>query len=177
MTMETTVPPGGVRAEPGELTWTAPTARERLGLLSRTGSVTIVGASNNRARPSFFVATYLLSSSKYRVNFVNPRLDTLLGQPVYPSLADVPGGVDLVSVFRKHSDLPEVADEVIAAGARTLWLQLGLWHEPVAEHACKAGLDVVMNRCVKIEHARFAGGLHLAGFNTGVISSRRQSKP
>jgi predicted CoA-binding protein len=153
------------------------TARERLRILSRTESVTIVGASNNPARPSFFVATYLLSSSKYQVNFVNPRLTELLGQPVYPTLADVPGGVDLVSVFRKHDDLPDVAEEVIAAGARTLWLQLGLWHEPVAERATSAGLDAVMNRCVKIEHARFAGGLHLAGFNTGVISSRRQSKP
>lgn len=152
-------------------------ARERLRILSRTESVTIVGASNNPARPSYFVATYLLSSSKYKVNFVNPRLGELLGQPVYPTLADVPGGVDLVSVFRKHDDLPGVAEEVIAAGARTLWLQLGLWHEPVAKLAGDAGLDVVMNRCVKIEHARFAGGLHLAGFNTGVISSRRQSKP
>jgi predicted CoA-binding protein len=153
------------------------TARERLRILSRTESVTIVGASSNPARPSFFVATYLLSSSKYRVNFVNPRLGELLGQPVYPTLADVPGGVDLVSVFRRHDDLPEVAEEVIAAGARTLWLQLGLWHEPVAHRGAEAGLDVVMNRCVKIEHARFAGGLHLAGFNTGVISSRRQSRP
>jgi predicted CoA-binding protein len=152
-------------------------ARERLRILSRTESVTIVGASNNPARPSFFVATYLLSSTKYRVNFVNPRLNELLGQPVYPSLKDVPGGVDLVSVFRKHDDLPDVAEEVIAAGARTLWLQLGLWHEPVAERATEAGLDAVMNRCVKIEHARFAGGLHIAGFNTGVISSRRQSSP
>jgi predicted CoA-binding protein len=152
-------------------------ARDRLRILSGTESVTIVGASDNPARPSFFVATYLLSSSKYRVNFVNPRLKALLGQPVYPSVADVPGGVDLVSVFRKHDDLSEVAEEVISAGARTLWLQLGLWHEPVAKLAAEAGLDVVMNRCVKIEHARFAGGLHLAGFNTGVISSRRQSSP
>ncbi|WP_158888948.1 CoA-binding protein [Amycolatopsis anabasis] len=177
MTLETTVPEGGIRAVDDVLTWTPPTARERLSLLSRTKSVTIVGASNNPARPSYFVATYLLSSSDYQVNFVNPRLDELLGQPVYPSLEEVPGGVDLVSVFRKHEDLPQVAADVIAAGARTLWLQLGLWHEPVAQHATDAGLDVVMNRCVKIEHARFAGGLHLAGFNTGVISSRRQSKP
>jgi uncharacterized protein len=151
-------------------------APERLRILSRTKSVTIVGASDNPARPSYFVATYLLSSSKYRVNFVNPRLKSLLGRPVYASLADVPD-VDLVSVFRKHDDLPAVAEDVIAAGARTLWLQLGLWHEPVAERAQEAGLDVVMNRCVKIEHARFAGGLHIAGFNTGVISSRRQSTP
>ncbi|MFD4192528.1 MULTISPECIES: CoA-binding protein [Amycolatopsis] len=175
MSLETTVPAGAVRSE-SPLSWSPPTARERLALLSRTKSVTIVGASDNPARPSYFVATYLLSSSEYEVHFVNPRLSSLLGRPVYPSLADVPGEPDLVSVFRKHSDLPEVAEEVIKAGARTLWLQLGLWHEPVAQRASEAGLDVVMNRCVKIEHARFAGGLHLAGFNTGVISSRRRLK-
>ena len=156
--------------------WTPPSARERLGILRRTKSVAVVGASNNPARPSFFVATYLLSSSRYQVSFVNPRLKELLGHPVYPSLADVPD-VDLVSVFRKHDDLPEVTEEVIKAGARTLWLQLGLWHDEVAERGAGAGLDVVMNRCVKVEHARFAGGLHLAGLNTGVISSRRQSTP
>jgi predicted CoA-binding protein len=152
-------------------------AVERRAILNRTKSVTLVGASANPSRPSYFVATYLLSSTRYEVSFVNPRLDTLLGKPVYASLADVPGEPDLVSVFRKHDDLPQVAEEVVAAGARTLWLQLGLWHEPVADRAREAGLDVVMNRCVKIEHARFAGGLHLAGFNTGVISSRRQSAP
>ncbi|MFD9888834.1 CoA-binding protein [Amycolatopsis sp. NPDC059027] len=152
-------------------------AVERRRILGRTKSVTLVGASANPARPSYFVATYLLSSTRYEVNFVNPRLDTLLGRPVYPSLKDVPGEVDLVSVFRKHDDLPQVAEEVIDVGARTLWLQLGLWHEDVAARGRESGLDVVMNRCVKIEHARFAGGLHLAGFNTGVISSRRQSAP
>ena len=152
-------------------------AVERRAILNRTKSVTLVGASDNPARPSYFVATYLLSSTRYEVNFVNPRLDTLFGKPVYGSLKDLPEEPDLVSVFRKHDDLPQVAEEVIDAGARTLWLQLGLWHEPVAERARAAGLDVVMNRCVKIEHARFAGGLHLAGFNTGVISSRRQSAP
>ena len=157
------------------MTWTSPSARDRRDILRDTRSVTIVGASNNPARPSYFVATYLLASTNYQVTFVNPRLTELLGQPVYPSLADLPGKPDLVSVFRKHDDLPGVADEVIAAGARTLWLQLGLWHEPVAEHATQAGLTVVMNRCVKIEHARFAGGLHLAGFNTGVVSSRRHA--
>lgn len=155
-------------------TWEGPSARERRRILGATRTLAIVGTSANPARPSYFVATYLLSSTPYQVMFVNPRLDTLLGQPVYPSLADLPAKPDLVSVFRKHDDLPAVADEVIAAGARTLWLQLGLWHEPVARHAEEKGLTVVMNRCVKIEHARFAGGLHLAGFNTGVVSSRRR---
>jgi predicted CoA-binding protein len=155
------------------VTWTGPSAARRREILLETKRVAVVGASANTARPSFFVATYLLSSTRYEVTFVNPRLDSLLGEPVYPSLADLPKPPDLVSVFRKHNDLPAVAEEVIDAGAGTLWLQLGLWHEPVASRAEAAGLNVVMNRCVKIEHARFAGGLHLAGFDTGVISSRR----
>jgi hypothetical protein len=157
-----------------ETPWQGPTARERRRILGATRTVALVGASANKARPSYFVATYLLSSTPFQVYFVNPRAQEILGRPAYASLADLPERPDLVSVFRKHDDLPEVADEVIAAGARTLWLQLGLWHEPVARHAEGKGLQVVMNRCVKIEHARFAGGLHLAGFNTGVVSSRRK---
>ena len=155
--------------------WTAPTARQRWEIISSTKSVAMVGASANPARPSYFVATYLLSSSCSFDNiwFVNPAADEILGRPVYKSLADLPGVPDMVDVFRKPSDLPEVTDEAIAIGARTLWLQLGLWDEAVAECASGAGLDVVMNRCLKIEHARWAGGLHLAGFDTGVISSRR----
>lgn len=155
------------------MTWTNPTARERQRILSETKTVAIVGASDNPARPSYFVATYLLSSTNYTVYFVNPRLSTLLGHPVYPSLADLPEKPDLVSVFRKASDIPAVAEDVIAAGARTLWMQLGIRNEPAAQHTHEQGLNVVMDRCVKIEHARFAGGLHLAGFNTGVVSSRR----
>ncbi|MEV4318435.1 CoA-binding protein [Actinocrispum sp. NPDC049592] len=155
------------------MTWTSPSAAQRREILLDTKRVALVGASANTARPSYFVATYLLSSTPYEIYFVNPRLDSLLGSPVYPSLKDLPKPPDLVSVFRKHDDLPGVAEEVIDAGAKTLWLQLGLWHEPVAERGVEAGLNVVMNRCVKIEHARFAGGLHLAGFDTGVISSRR----
>ena len=155
--------------------WTPPSARKRWEIISRTKSVAMVGASANPARPSYFVATYLLSSSCSFDNvwFVNPAADEILGRPVYKSLADLPEPPDLVDVFRKPSDLPEVADEAIAAGAKTLWLQLGLEDEAVAQHAHSAGLDVVMNRCLKIEHARWAGGLHLAGFDTGVISSRR----
>jgi len=153
--------------------WSAPDAMERLAILRRTRTVALVGASDNPARASYFVATYLLSSSPFEVWFVNPRVKQILDRPVYPSLADLPGAPDLVSVFRRHSDLPQVLDEAIGARARVLWLQLGLWHDEVAERGTAAGLTVVMNRCLKIEHARFAGGLHLAGFNTGVISSRR----
>ncbi|GMA31318.1 CoA-binding protein [Litorihabitans aurantiacus] len=154
-------------------TWIGPSAPERLALLRRTRSVAIVGASANTARASFFVATYLLSSSPYDVYFVNPRASEILGHPVYPSLADLPVVPDLVDVFRRHDDLPGVLEETLEVGAKALWLQLGSWHEDVARRGQEAGLDVVMDRCLKIEHARFHGGLHLAGFDTGVISSRR----
>ena len=154
-------------------TWTGPGASERQEILRRTRSIAMVGASANPARASFFVATYLLSSTPYEVYFVNPRATEILGRRVYPALADLPAVPDLVDVFRRHDDLPTVLAETLALGASTLWLQLGSWHEEVARAAQQAGLTVVMDRCVKIEHARFHGGLHLAGFDTGVISSRR----
>ncbi|CAG7614698.1 CoA-binding protein [Leucobacter soli] len=161
-------------AAPAARTWQGPSAPARLGILRRAKSIAIVGASNNPARASYFVATYLLASSPYDVYFVNPRADEILGRKVYASLADLPVVPDIVDVFRKHDDLPEVAREAVAIGAKTLWLQLGSWNEEAAAIAEAAGLDVVMDRCVKIEHARFHGGLHLAGFDTGVISSKRQ---
>jgi len=157
-----------------ERSWVGPSAGERLNLLSKAKSIAIVGASDKPSRASYFVATYLLSSSPYKVYFVNPVATEILGQPVYKSLADLPEAPDLVDVFRKHDDLPGVAQEAIDAGAKTLWLQLGSWNEEAAAIAENAGLSVVMDRCVKIEHARFHGGLHLAGFDTGVISSKRQ---
>ena len=163
---------GGVLTT-AERTWEGPGAKERLAILRRTRSIAIVGASSNPSRASYFVATYLLSSSPYDVYFVNPAATEILGHPAYGSLADLPVVPDLVDVFRKPADLPGVLDEARAVGARALWLQLGLWHEAVAHDAQDAGLDVVMDRCVKIEHARFHGGLHLAGFDTGVVSSRR----
>ncbi|MCE0487879.1 CoA-binding protein [Ornithinimicrobium sediminis] len=155
--------------------WTGPGAQERLAILRRTRSVAVVGASANASRASYFVTTYLLSSSDYRVYLVNPRASEILGQPVYPSLDALPEKPDLVDVFRRHDDLPEVLEETLDVGAATLWLQLGSWHEDVARRGEEQGLSVVMDRCVKIEHARFDGGLHLAGFDTGVITSRRDS--
>lgn len=154
-------------------TWTGPSASERLAILRRTRSVAIVGASNNPARASFFVSTYLLSSSDFDVFFVNPNASEILGRPAYPSLEALPVVPDLVDVFRRHDDLPTVLADTIAVGAKTFWLQLGSWHEDVARDGEAAGLEVVMDRCIKIEHARFHGGLHLAGFDTGTISSRR----
>lgn len=156
------------------MTWTAPTARERLALLRDAKTIAIVGASDNPARASYFVGTYLLSSTDFTVWFVNPMAETILGHTAYASLAELPAPPDIVDVFRKPSDLPQVLDEAIAAHAQTLWLQLGISDDAIAERASQAGLNVVMNRCIKIEHARFHGGLHLAGFNTGVITSRRR---
>jgi predicted CoA-binding protein len=158
--------------------WQPPSARERLAILEQTRTVAIVGASSNPSRASYFVATYLLSSSTdYTVWFVNPRQTSILSHPVYPSLDALPESPDLVDVFRKESELPEVATEAVAVGARTFWAQLGLWSDEAAAIATSAGLSVVMNRCLKIEHARFAGGLHLAGFDTGVISAKRTQRP
>jgi uncharacterized protein len=159
--------------EPSAPAWQPPSARTRLALMRRTTTVAMVGASTNPARPSYFVATYLLSSSPFEVYFVNPRATELLGQPVYPSLDALPVVPDLVDVFRRADDLPEVLDDAIEVGAKAVWFQLGLSRDDVALDAEAAGLDVVMDRCLKIEHARFHGGLHLAGFDTGVISSRR----
>ncbi len=157
-------------------TWVGPSARQRLGILRRAQSIAIVGASPNAARSSYFVGTYLLSSSDYRVYFVNPNADTILGQKAYPDLASLPEVPDVVDVFRKSSDIPSVIDDVLAVGATTVWLQLGIWNEEAARFGESNGLTVVMDRCIKIEHARFHGGLHLLGFDTGVISSRKAAR-
>ena len=133
----------------------------------------MVGVSVNSSRPSNFVATYLLSSSAdFEVYFVNPMVDQILDQPCYSSLEDLPVAPDMVNVFRRPEDLPEVAEQAVAIGAQSFWTQLGLWNVEAATIAVEAGLDLVMDRCLKIEHARFHGGLHLAGFDTGVIDSR-----
>jgi hypothetical protein len=154
-------------------TWTGPDALARQRILRDTRTVAIVGASANPSRASYFVWTYLKSSSDYDVYLVNPTITEVDGTPVYPTLAELPVVPDLVDVFRRYDDLPSVLDDTIKVGAKTIWLQLGLWHEQVAGDAETAGLQVAMDRCLKIEHARFHGGLHLAGFNTGVIDSRR----
>jgi len=153
--------------------WDGPSAKERLGLLRSARSVAVVGASANPARSSYFVGTYLLRSTDYRVYFVNPNADEILGQKAYPDLASLPEVPDIVDVFRKASDIPSVVDEVVAVGAPTVWVQLGIWNEEAARYGESRGLNVVMDRCIKIEHARFHGGLHLLGFDTGQITSRK----
>ena len=154
--------------------WRPPSAGERKRILDRTRSIAIVGASSNPSRASYFVTTYLMgSSADYTVYLVNPRENEILGRPVYPSLSDLPETPDMVDVFRRPDDLPPIATDAVEVGATCFWTQLGLWSPEAAQIASEGGLDVVMDRCTKIEHARFAGGLHLAGFDTGVIDSRR----
>jgi len=148
-------------------------AAERLDLMQRTNTVAIVGMSANTSRASHFVAKYLAGKADWTVWYVNPRETEILGQTVYPSLSDLPEQPDLVDVFRRTDDLPAVVDDSIDAGAKAVWFQLGLEHPDAAAAASEAGLDMVQNRCLKVEHARFAGGLHTAGFVTGVIDSRR----
>ena len=154
-------------------TWIGPDAKQRLRILNAAKSVAIVGASPKPQRSSYFVGTYLQQSSDYRVYFVNPNETEILGQPAYPSLADLPEVPDIVVVFRRGSDIPSVVDDVVAAGAKTIWVQLGIWNEQAAYYGEEQGLTVVMDRCIKVEHARFHGGLHLLGFDTGQITSRR----
>ena len=153
--------------------WTEPSATARLDLLRRTRTIAMVGVSANTSRPSNFVATYLLSSSAdFEVYFVNPMVDEILGEQCYATLEDLPVTPDMVDVFRRSEDLPEVAQEAVAIGAQSFWTPLGLWNVEAAGIVVEAGMDLVMDRCLKIEHARFHGGLHLAGFDTGVIDSR-----
>jgi predicted CoA-binding protein len=164
---------GQASAVTEERIWEGPGAKARLGILQRAKSVAIVGASPNSARASYFVGTYLQQSSNYRLYFVNPMADTILGQKAYPDLASLPEVPDIVDVFRKASDIPSVIDEVLAVGAPTVWVQLGIWNEDAARYGESKGLTVVMDRCIKIEHARFHGGLHLLGFDTGQITARK----
>jgi predicted CoA-binding protein len=153
-----------------------PSATERLAIIRSTQTVAILGMSADPSRASYFVATYLLSSSCRfeEVWFVNPKGGEIFGRPVYPSLAALPAAPDLVDVFRRQSDLPAAAREFVAIpGAKVFWCQLGLFSQEAVDIVTGAGRIAVMGRCLKIEHARFAGGLHTAGFNTGVVSARR----
>jgi uncharacterized protein len=154
-------------------TWVGPSAKERLAILRKAKSIAIVGASPNPARSSYFVGTYLQQSSDYKLYFVNPNADTILGEKAYPDLQSLPEVPDIVDVFRKASDIPSVIDDVLAVGAKTVWVQLGIWNEEAAYYGESKGLTVVMDRCIKVEHARFHGNLHLLGFDTGVISARK----
>jgi predicted CoA-binding protein len=138
--------------------------------------IAVVGLSPSWNRPSYFAAKYMLEHG-YTVIPVNPAAPEILGQKSYPDLAAIPVKVDMVDVFRKPEDALPIAREAVRIGARCLWLQLGVINPAAAELAAAAGLDVVIDRCVKIEYARLFGGLNYAGVNTRVISAKRPSCP
>jgi uncharacterized protein len=143
-------------------------------ILKTCRTVAVVGLSAEWHRPSFFVAKYLQQHG-YRVIPVNPRYagQQILGEKVFARLEDIPEPVDMVDVFRRTEDVLPIAESAVAIGARCLWQQIGVVNHEAAEFARAAGLDAVMDRCVKIEHGRLFGGLHWAGVNTRVISARR----
>lgn len=141
-------------------------------VLAQSRTIAVVGLSANWYRPSYFAAKYMQDHG-YRIIPVNPNYDEVLGERCYRSVGDIPGAVDIVDCFRRTDEMPALAHEAIAKGAKVLWMQLGIRNDEAASLANAAGLDVVANRCVKIEHARILGGLNWAGVNTGVISSRR----
>jgi predicted CoA-binding protein len=146
-------------------------AADCLRILQSYRRIAMVGLSANPMRPSHFAAIYMLSKG-YDIVPVNPREKQILGRACYASVRDVPGAVEIVDIFREPAAVPGVVEDAIAVGAKVVWMQLGVVHEEAAERARQAGLEVVMDRCVKIEHARFFGGLNMLGLRTGVISSR-----
>lgn len=144
-------------------------------ILTRTKRVAVVGVSGNPVRPSFYVARYLHLKG-FKVIPVNPKLvgERLFGAPVVSSLTDIEGQVDLVDIFRRSEAVPEIVDEALETldGLRTIWMQIGVTHDKAAAKAQDAGLDVIQNRCPKIEYQRLFGELRMGGFATGVISSK-----
>ncbi len=141
-------------------------------ILKGCRTIAVVGLSAEWHRPSYFAAKYMQQHG-YRIVPVNPRYETILGERCYARLEDIPFPVDMVDVFRKPADVPPIAQGTIAIGAKCLWQQLGVKNLEADALARGAGLDSVMDRCVKIEHARLFGGLHWAGVNTKVISAKR----
>jgi len=141
-------------------------------ILSENKRVAIVGLSDNWSRPSNFVGKYLLEHG-FEAIPVNPKYDEILGQKCYADLKDIPTPVDIVDLFQRADRVMPFVEDAIKIGARVVWMQLGIVNEEAAQKARDAGLEVVMDRCVKIEYARLFGGLNTAGVNTGVISAQR----
>ena len=141
-------------------------------ILHTSKTIAVVGLSADWFRPSFFAAKYMQEHG-YRVIPVNPKYPEILGEKCYRSLRDIPEKVDIVDVFRKTADVMPIAEDAIAIGAKVLWQQLGVQNEAAAAKAQAAGLETVMNRCVKIEHGRLFGGLNWVGVNTHIISAKR----
>jgi hypothetical protein len=152
------------------------TPAQRRDLLERSKTVAVVGASNNPMRPSYTVFSYLRTQHHFGIAAINPTIAEIDGVPAYPSLtayAQANGAPDIVDVFRKPSEVTALVQEAIAVGAKAIWFQYGVINEEAIALADKAGLDVVVDRCMKVESARFNGGLSMTGLNSGIITSRR----
>ena len=152
------------------------TVSQRRALLARSRTVAMVGASPNPTRPSYFVFSYLRTKGVLDVYPINPTTVAIDGVTAYPTLAAFAaerGAPDIVDVFRKASDAPSVARDAVAVGAKAIWFQYGVINDEAIRIADAAGLDVVVDRCIKVECARFDGGLSIGGLNSGLISSKR----
>ena len=134
------------------MTWSAPSNTEVKALLEGAKNVAIVGISNKEDRASYQVARWLQANAHFKLFFVNPVIDEVLGQKTYASLADIPEQIDIVDVFRKSEDCPATLDKAIAAGAKSIWLQLGIINDEVSERGTAAGMQVVMDRCIKVDY-------------------------
>jgi predicted CoA-binding protein len=163
---------GGVSASsPVATSEFATTPLDRYRILERYSRVAMVGLSSNPYRPSHFAAMYLLAEG-YDVIPVNPSEVEILGRKCYAGLKEIPGLVEIVDIFRPSEAVPPIVEEAIEIGAKVIWMQFEVIHYDAARRARDAGLEVVMDQCMKVEHARFFGGLHTLGLNTGVVSSR-----
>ena len=141
-------------------------------ILRQNKTIAIVGLSGKWNRPSHFAAKYMKEHG-YRIIPVNPGYDEILGETCYPSLLDIPDPVDIVDIFRRSEDVPPIVEDAIKIGAKVIWMQLTVINEEAAKITREAGLEVVMNRCVKIEHGRLFGGINFLGVNRRVISSKK----
>ena len=149
-------------------------------LLDTSKTIALVGLSSDRQKASYFVAGYLKDEG-YRIVPVNPKADTILGEKVYPDVASIPFPIDLIDIFRPPQDVDEIVNQAIARRQKgidsaAIWMQLRIVNLPAAERALAAGLTVIVDKCVKMEHGRYRGGLHFAGMNTEIISARKRAR-
>ena len=144
-------------------------------LLTQSKTIAMVGLSDKPHRPSHFVATYLQMEG-YRIIPVNPRIQEVLGEPAYPDLRSVPVGIDIVDIFRHPTEVDALVEDAIEIGAKSIWMQLAIVNRKAAERAKEAGLHVIMDKCVKMEHGRYNGSLHWVGMNTEIISARKVNR-
>jgi len=149
-------------------------------LLDSAKTIAIVGLSSDRQKASFFVAGYLKDEG-YRIVPVNPKADVILGEKVYPDIASIPFPIDIIDIFRPPQEIDAIVDQAIARKEKgidspAIWMQLRLVNLPAAERAQAAGLPVIVDKCVKMEHGRYGGGLHFAGMNTEIVSARKRKR-